>query len=114
MLWLRPIARLRIERNHFAVGRFVVGAKPEHVLGRALENEEALTVVLEEDRHPPSFKIERHLVDLTPAVRYCARRMLEDRLVKWALQSSFEATVERCKEIGALAFSPRQVDVTDQ
>ena len=90
---LEGAARLGVERLLRSVRGLVPPGQPQQILRRALDDQTALGVVLDQDRDAPPLEIERHLVDLLPA-GHVERMGGEDRLVERALHAAFEPAVD--------------------
>ena len=102
-----------VERLLLSVRVLVSPGQPQQILRRALDDQAALGVVLDQDRDTPPLEIERHFVDLLPA-RHVERMGGEDRLVERALHAAFELAVDVGIGEGALALGAAPVDRADQ
>ena len=90
---LEGATRLGVERLLRSVRVFVSPGQPQQILRRALDDQTALALVLDQHRDTPPLEIERHFVDLLPA-RHVERMGGQNRLVERALHAAFELAVD--------------------
>ena len=104
----RADPRRLVERQKLGLaGLFVPGGELDDVFGRALGDQQAAALVLDEDRNAASLKIERHLVDLGPA-RTARRAGFDDRGIERVPQSGLEMAVEPGQVEHVLAVGARE------
>ena len=97
-----------VERQKLGLaGLFVPDGELDDIFGRALGDQQAVALVLDEDRNAAPLKIERHLIDLGPA-GIARRAGFDDRGIERVPQSGLEMAVEPGQVEHVLAVGARE------